>query len=101
MSFKGRVYKVVDDENAPNRISVAIDKFWAWLTLGFVSVTFESYLQSKIDLKQPSGDTTLDIKGYGINKGQVASNANWELAFQRAFQDFLENLDKALDAKGL
>jgi hypothetical protein len=64
-------------------------------------VSFESNIQCEIDFEQSSGDKKFEVKGYGINKGQVASNANWELAFQRAFQDFLKNLDEVLDESGL
>lgn len=99
--LEGRGYKVVDDENSPNKISVDIEKFWAWFSPGFWAISFESNLQCKIDFEQPSGNVTLDVAGYGINKGQVASDANWELAYQRAFLDFLKNLDATLDSQSL
>jgi len=41
------------------------------------------------------------VRGYGINKWQVASDANLALAYERAINEFLINLDKALDGKGL
>lgn len=99
--LESRGYKVVDDKNAPNKLDVDIEKFWAWFSPGMWAVSFDSNLQCKIEFTQASGTTVLDVVGHGVNKGQVASDANWELAYQRAFLDFLENLDKQLDAKGL
>ena len=96
VGLQSRGYDVVDNEHAANRISVDISKFWAWFSPGFASVSFEANVQCEVDVEQSSGRKTVEVKGYGINKGQVASNANWELAFQRAFQDFLENFDKVL-----
>ena len=99
--LESRGYTVVENKNAEKHISVNIDKFWAWFSPGFASVSFESNLQCKINMEHSSETQTFDVKGYGINKGQVASNANWELAFKRAFQNFLENFDAALDEKNL
>lgn len=101
VGLESRGYQVVDDSNATNKISVDVEKFWAWFSPGFASISFESNLQCNIEFERPSGNVVLDVSGYGVNKGQVASNANWELAFARAFTDFLENLDKGLDTKGL
>lgn len=99
--LESRGYTVVTDENAANQITVDIDKFWAWFTPGFTSVSFESDVQCEIDFLRSEGSQKINVKGYGINKGQIASNANWELAFDRAFQDFLQNLDSAFDKQGL
>ncbi len=99
--LESRGYTVVDDKSAPNKVTVDINKFWAWFSPGFTSVSFESDVQCEIDFVQSSGNQKFSVKGYGLNKGQMASNANWELAFQRAFQDFLENLDKTMDSSGL
>lgn len=99
--LEGRGYKVVDNENAANQISIDINKFWAWFSPGFASVSFQSNVECKIDFEQAVGRNQFNVKGYGINKGQIASNANWELAFQRAFQDFLKNLDATLDEANL
>ena len=96
-----RGYTVVDDPSSPNRITVDIEQFWAWFSPGFVSVSFESSLQCFLNFENGSQETAISISGYGLNKGQVASDANWLLAYERAFADFLKNLDKALDAEGL
>jgi uncharacterized lipoprotein YajG len=99
--LESRGYSVVDDINASNKITIDIDKFWAWFTPGMFAVSFESNLQCKIDFKNATEEESFAVTGYGINKGQVASNANWELAFDRAFRNFLENMDKIFDEKEL
>lgn len=99
--LESRGYTVVDDKNAPNKVTVDIEKFWAWFSPGVFAVSFESDLQCHIDFVSPTNNTRVDVKGYGINKGQVASDANWKLAYQRAYLNFLQNLDKALDDQGL
>ncbi|WP_051219002.1 YajG family lipoprotein [Oceanobacter kriegii] len=99
--LESRGYVVVDDENAENQISIDTSKFWAWFSPGFASVSFESELQCSIDFEHSGGEEKFDVTGYGINKGQIASNANWELAYKRAFEDFLKNLDEVLDDSGL
>lgn len=99
--LESRGYKVTDDPNAPHRVSVDVEKFWAWFSPGFVAVSFEANLQTRIEFQQGSTTKTIEVAGYGINKGQVASNENWELALRRAFEDFLSNLDKSLDQQNL
>lgn len=99
--LESRGYTVVDDANADTRVAVDINEFWAWFSPGFVSVSFESKLQSDLSFESAGGKKAISVSGYGLNKGQVASDANWELAFKRAFQNFLENLDKLLDESGL
>lgn len=99
--LESRGYKIVEDENTPNQVTIDIEKFWAWFSPGLLSVSFESDLQFQIEFKSPSKNVTIDVTGYGINKGQVASDENWKLAYQRAYLNFLENLDEALDSKGL
>lgn len=99
--LESRGYTVVDDSNAPNRLNVSVEKFWAWFTPGFVSVSFESNLQCEIEFETSSQTQKIAVQGYGLNKGQIASNANWELAYKRAFEDFLQNLDSTLDQNKL
>jgi len=96
-----RGYTVVDNADAPIKLAVDIEKFWAWFSPGLFTVSFESTLQCKLDFEQTGETTSFTVSGYGINKGQVASDANWELAYQRGFQDFLDNLEAALDNAGL
>lgn len=95
--LESRGYTVTDNQNAPVKLNVDIEKFWAWFSPGMFAVSFEADLACKINYTDTKGSQVFNVKGYGLNKGQVASDANWALAYQRALDDFLKNLDKTLD----
>jgi len=84
-----------------NNAVVKVEEFWAWFTPGFAAVTFESRLRCAITLTVNGTKKDLVVNGHGVNKGQVASDANWQLAYSRAFEDFLKNFDSALAGAGL
>lgn len=98
--FKKRGYSITSDPNAVNSARAAINQFWGWFTPGFVSITFEARVFCAIILTKGDDSSTILVQGYGNNKGQVASDANWQLAYQRAFQDFLSKLDSQLAGAG-
>ena len=98
--FRSRGYSIAPDSSAPNSASATIDEFWAWFSPGFWSVSFEARVYCTIKLKKSDGSSTIVVKGYGLNKGQIASDANWQLAYQEAFQDFLSKLDSKLAQAG-
>lgn len=99
--LESRGYTVTENKNAPIHLQVDIDKFWAWFTPGFWVVSFESKLECDINFSTPNGNQSISVTGHGINKAQVASNANWALAYKRGFADFLMNLDTKLDENDL
>jgi len=84
-----------------DNVSVNIEEFWAWFSPGFATVSFESRIKCQVSLTKGGQAHQLAVNGYGINKGQIASDENWQLAYARAFDDFLVNLDKALVGAGL
>ena len=98
--FRWRGYSIASDSSAPNSASVTIDQFWAWFTPGFFMISFEARVYCTIKLTKSDVSSTIVVKGYGINKGQIASNANWQLAYERAFRDFLSKLDSKMDEAG-
>ncbi len=98
--FKSRGYVITSDSTAPKSARATINKFWAWFTPGFWTITFEAHVNYTIRLTKPEGPSTMILQGYGRNQGQVASDANWQLAYQRAFQDFLSKLDSQLNLAG-
>jgi hypothetical protein len=99
-SLKRNGYSVSTTE-ADRSIDVNIDEFWAWFSPGMWSVSFEARVYCTLIVKQNSDLKTVVIRGYGINKGQVASDANWKLAYQRAFEDFLSKSSAELKGAGL
>ena len=93
-------YSVSNGSGGNNTISVKIDEFWAWFTPKFVAVQFEARLQSTLTIKSGDKSANVVVKGYGSNHGQVASDANWQLAYNRAFEDFLKNFELELTKAG-
>ena len=99
LSRKG--YQVVSDPKAAYIISVSIDQFWAWMTPGFIALTFEAKIQCTLSATTPAGTETVVVKGYGRNYGQVAKDANWQEAYDPAFEDFIVNVGVETNRLGL
>lgn len=76
-------------------------RFWAWATLGFRSATIEVHIKTLLTIMSPSGSRKLTVKGYGRNSVQTGRAANWQLAYHRAFEDYLKQFDEAADYNGL
>lgn len=99
-SLKRNGYSVASDAS-DKTIDAEINEFWAWFTPGMWAVSFESRVYCTLAVKRSSDAKTVFIRGYGINKGQVASDSNWQLAYQRAFEDFLVKAGPQLKDAGL
>ncbi|HXA14402.1 MAG TPA: hypothetical protein VNW23_04690, partial [Opitutaceae bacterium] len=95
-----RGYTITTDASADNAVDVKIDEFWAWFTPGFVYVSFEARVYCSFTVKHGGHTKTFTVQGYGSNHGQVASDANWQLAYTRAFEDFLGKFDQELANDG-
>lgn len=103
-AFTTRGYSVVDAADAPAdapHISVDIRQFWAWFTPGFWSASIEAKLDTLLKIDSAQGQRQVTVKGYGYNAIQVAREANWQLAYQRAFEDYLKQFADAADNNGL
>ena len=98
--LEARGYRV-EGEGGDYQVEVKVEEFWGWFTPGMFVVTFEARLKSNIELSKGSEREILTVTGHGVNRGQVASDANWQLAYKRAFEDFLKNLEAALEERGL
>ena len=57
-------------------------------------------LGSSLDFQREEQVESYTVTGYGIHKGQIASDEHWAAVFQTAYVDFLTNLDKILDEAG-
>ena len=82
-------YSATDDPKAPVAAAVSVDEFWGWGTPGFFALAFEAKIQCTISVTSAAGVQKAIIKGYGINHGQFAKDANWQEAFDPAFEDFM------------
>jgi hypothetical protein len=81
-------------------LDVRVDEFWAWFRPGFAYVTFRADVRVTVTGTLGGKPCTLSVEGSGLNKGQSGSDANWQLAYMRAFDDFLVNFEEALTANG-
>lgn len=91
----------VGDAGSPvagsQHVNVVIDQFWAWFTPGFWTATIEAKLKTHIQFLG-SDNKALDVTGYGRNQIQTGREANWQLAYDRAFKDYEKNLRQAMDS---
>lgn len=95
-------YQVSTDPGSPNSIAVSINEFWAWGTPGFVTLTFEAKISCTLTVNNGDGGAhRATARGYGRNPGQVARDANWQDAYDLAFDDFMKNLGGEIDKVGL
>lgn len=98
--LESRGYTVSDDSSSPIQLDVNIHQFWGWFTPGFASISFEARLGTTLDFERGEEAESYTVTGYGIRKGQIASNEHWAGVFQTAYSDYLANLDKILDDAG-
>jgi hypothetical protein len=94
-------YEISSDPNAPYTVAVSVKEFWAWMTPGFIALTFEAKLSCSIAVTDASGVHTAIVKGYGLNHGQFAKDVNWQEAYDPAFEDFIANVGTQWENLGL
>lgn len=99
--LKRRGYKVAKADGAANAIDISVDEFWAWFSPGFATLTFEAKIRCGVTVKHGDKVTKCVVEGYGKNLGQIASDENWQLAYSRAFAEFMVHLDRELGNAGL
>jgi hypothetical protein len=98
--FSRRGYTITTNASADNAVDVKIDEFWAWFTPGFAYISFEARVYCTFSVRRGGHTKTFTVQGYGSNHGQIASDANWQLAYTRAFEDFLTKFDEELTKDG-
>lgn len=97
-AFARRGYTLADGSG--NRAGGDVRQFWAWFTPGMWYIQFEAIIQCRVTVSKGGSTRSFDITGKGSNNGQVASNTNWNQAYERAFDDFLTKLDAELQRAG-
>ncbi|MCP1726306.1 putative lipoprotein YajG [Natronospira proteinivora] len=95
--LESRGYTVVENGGAEHQVSVEVDQFWAWFSPGVTSVSFEKNIETSISFVHESYSEFFKVEGYSINRGNLPSSENWELAIEKALDDFLNNLNQRLD----
>lgn len=97
-AFARRGYTLEDSSG--NRAGADVRQFWAWFTPGMWYIQFEAIIQCRVTVSKGGASRSFDITGKGSNGGQVASNTNWNQAYERAFDDFITKLDAELQRAG-
>ncbi|HSM10347.1 MAG TPA: hypothetical protein VK827_02095 [Lysobacter sp.] len=82
------------------KVRVDVGEFWAWITPGMWAGTIEARVNTSI---QATTDSTrsIEVLGYGENIVQTGRDLNWQQAYERAFNDYLDKFKVALDTAGL
>lgn len=96
--LRARGIRVVEAGADGLPIDVTIDEFWAWFTPGMWVIRFDARIRTRLELETAEGPRRFEVVGHGTNPGQIESDANWLLAYQRAFDDYVADLAKALEA---
>ncbi len=96
-ALRARGYTVTSGASSPNTASISVDEFWAWFSPGMWTLSFEARITCALTLRKDGHSETVTVRGYGLNHGQVAKDANWQQAYDRAFKDFVLNLQAQLD----
>lgn len=99
--FQQRGYSVSSAPSIGPTVNVTVNEFWAWFSPGFATVSFEARIKATLNVTNSAKTSAIEVTGYGRNLGQIARDANWQLAYRRAFEDFLKNLDRKLAEAGL
>lgn len=91
-------YQVEDTPGDPSatHVRVAIKQFWAWFTPGMWTATIEAKVQTQLQFSGADGNKSIVVNGYGRNQVQTGREANWQLAYDRAFMDYEKNLRGAM-----
>jgi hypothetical protein len=97
-----RGYTVVDAADAPDgatTLDVRIVRFWSWFTPGFWVVDMEATIDTLLTW-QGALDGEATVTGYGKKSAPTGRDGNYIQAYDRAFADYLGNLDAALERAG-
>ena len=80
-------------------VDVDVQDFWAWFSPGMWTIDFEARIKCAVNIRG-ARPATLIVNGYGKNQGQIASDQNWQEAYDAAFRDFLADLSVKLHNAG-
>lgn len=99
--LKQKGYSISTDMASPNTAKVVVREFWAWFTPGMWGVSFEAKINCLVTITVDGKIYEFTVSGYGKNVGQMASDANWQKAYNIAFNDFMAKLSLTLEKNGL
>ncbi len=101
--LRARGYRVVGEgEPVPAdavRMKVRVQEFWAWLTPGFWAIDMEARLKTLLQFGD--ADRTIEVAAYGKKTAPTGREDNWKEAYDRAFNDYLDKQQAALEQSGM
>ena len=95
-----QIGKPSSNQQTLEHVHIVIDQFWAWFTPGFWTATIEARIKTELQFSGPDGNRSLVVNGYGRNQVQTGREANWQLAYDRAFKDYEKNFREAMGSAG-
>jgi len=99
-AFARRGYSTSSGRSGGNSVDLTIHEFWAWCSPGMFSLPFEARIAGKFTVRRGGRSSTFTVQGHGLNQGQMASDQNWQRAYEEAFNDFLGKLTNQLAGAG-
>lgn len=103
-AFNKQGYDVVDANTAPadaTHVRANIRQFWAWFTPGMWVADIDARVETSLTVTGPQGQRQLSVIGHGNNPIEFGTLENWQIAYQRAFEDYLKQLGNAIEHAGL
>ncbi|MDP3540247.1 MAG: hypothetical protein Q8S26_16250 [Azonexus sp.] len=88
-AFQQAGYRVAKEASASSPtllVDVRIRKFWAWMTPGFWALTFESRIET--DLNIEGKVAPIAIQAYATESRQLGTDSAWMEIIGKALQDF-------------
>jgi len=95
-----RGYAVVDEKSPQSGkalpLQIDIQQFWSWFSPGFlqISLEFEGILGLKGDVL--SGGKEEKVRGYGVYKGMVATDSEWQEVLRLGIADLIEKMKASI-----
>jgi hypothetical protein len=102
-SFREAGYRVVEqvsvskDEAIP--VEAEIEKFWAWFTPGFWSLSLEFEANVKITGDIPPFKTGEVVRGYILLHSQAATTQAWMNTINKGIENFVQAVKKRLQTQ--
>ncbi|MGE5472498.1 MAG: flagellar biosynthesis protein [Bacteroidota bacterium] len=88
-AFEQAGYKVTTEAAAGTPalfVDVRIKKFWAWMTPGFWALTFESQIETDLNIEGRA--TPISIKAYATDSRQLGTDSTWMDIINQGLKEF-------------
>lgn len=93
-AFSDAGWKVVDNANADQAVSIHINEFWAWFKPGFWAITLNSKVNTTLVFVHP--DHQVPIALQVEDKRQLATDGAWREIIEMALQAYRRKVSDAM-----